>query len=115
MESKKGKLGLIIFIVILVLGAIGALVYYIHDYQNTKKIETAMKKPALDYFDKYVSVNSGANAYKVTLGMLREANQDGEAYNLKALEGCDNEKTYATITVDYNDGSVKSVEFQKKC
>ena len=80
-----------------------------------KSLEEAIDAPARDYFDKYVSANASASAYKVTLEMLREANKNGENYNLKSLEGCDAEKTEVIVTVDYATGKVAKTEIKLNC
>lgn len=114
-ESKKGKTGIIILIVVLVIIGIGVAFLFISDKQETNKVEKAMKQPAINYFNNYMSVNSGSSAYKITLGMLKEANSNGENYDLKALDGCSDEKTYALITIDPTNGKVKSTKITKNC
>lgn len=110
-ESKKGVIGLIIVILIV----LGVLAFLIIDNNNQKNMKKALKAPMLDYFDKYVSVNSTATSYKVTLKMLKEANKNGEKYNLKSLSKCDEDKTYATITIDFSTGKVMHTEYKLNC
>ena len=110
-ESKKGVAGLII-VIVLVLASLAVITI---DNNNQKVMRGALKVPALDYFDKYVSVNSTSTSYKVTLKMLKEANQSGEKYKLKPLSKCDEEKTYATITIDFSTGKVTHTDLKLNC
>jgi len=112
MENKKGNIGLVIFVILLVIFVIGIIGFLIIDNQNNQKIDKAMKKASLDYFDKYVSVTSNSLGNKITLEDLENASED---YNLKALEGCNGKKTYALITIDPSNSKVKSVEIKKNC
>lgn len=117
-ESKKGKSnkGKIIFVVIILVIVLGAVVGFIlFDKANTEKMNKAMETPALDYFDKYMSANTGASAYKVTLGMLKKANKEGENYDLKVLDKCSDEKTTATINIDYSNGKVTGTTVKLDC
>ena len=116
MEKKKsGKVKIIAILVILVM-VIGALVFGYFWYQNhVKNLEETIKAPAEDYFDKYMSANTGASAYKVTLEMLKEANKNGENYDLKALNNCDNKKTVATINIDSATGEITETTIKLEC
>ncbi len=112
-KSGKGKLIIITVIIILIAAVIAGLYFY--DRQNTKKMTEAMEGPALDYYDKYMSANTGASAYKVTLSMLEKANQNGENYNLSALEKCESQSTYALINIDYYNGQVTKTDVKLDC
>ena len=114
-ESKKGnKKGLIIIILLLVVCLFFVIWFWINK-SNTEKLEKLMEKPVLDYFEKYVSVNSGSSAYKVTLGMLKEANQEGEKYNLAKLTNCSNEKTYGIVSIDFATGKITDTKIKINC
>ena len=89
MENKKGNIGLVIFIIVLVVLVGGIIGFLIVDNQKNQKIDKAMKKAALDYFDKYVSVTSSSLGNRITLEELKKAPED---YNLKDLEGCNKKK-----------------------
>ena len=53
--------------------------------------------------------------YKITLQDLEDANKEGEEYDLKGLEKCDKTKTFANITIDYQDGTAKKAQVELKC
>ncbi len=114
-ETKKGKKKTIIIIVIalLIIGALAGL--YFWDKANTITLEKSLKTPALDYFDKYMSANTGASAYKVTLADLEKANNNGEDYNLKVLSKCEKTSTYATINIDYFNGKITDTKIKLDC
>ena len=103
------KVIIIIAIVLLVLAC--GVGYYM--YENSKQGESddrVLVEAALDYFDKYVSVYSGSSAYTITLKDLKEKN-----YQLDKFTGCDENKTYITITIDTANGKVIETEIEKKC
>lgn len=116
MEKKKsGKAKVIIILVILVI-LVGALVAGYFWYQShNKSLEGTMTETAEDYFDKYMSVNTGASAYKVTLKMLKDANKNGENYELDNLADCDENKTVATVNIDYATGEVTETTVKLEC
>ena len=114
-EKKKNKTPYIIIIVIIVAIAAGLGGFYYYDKQTNDDLKSVMVEPAKDYYDKYMSANAGSSAYVVTLGMLHEANQNGENYKLNELDKCDKEKTYATINIDYYNGEIKDVEVTLNC
>lgn len=107
---------IIVIILILIIAAAGFGLFYFKDTEDTsngleQKIDTASR----DYFEKYVSANDSANTYKVTLQDLEEANQNGESYDLKGLEKCDKNKTFANVTIDYTTGKAKKTQVELKC
>lgn len=114
-KKKKSLLSIIIIFVIIILLGLAALGIYTWNNDNNLKLEKAFKEPALDYFDKYMSVGTGASAYTVTLADLRKANENGENYNLNNFDKCDNEKTKATISLNYSNGKVNKVEIKLSC
>ena len=116
MEKKKsGKIKIIVILVILVI-LVGALVGGYLWYQNhNESLEETMAVTLEDYFDKYMSVNTGASAYKVTLKMLKEANKNGENYELDNLADCDEDKTVATVNIDYATGEVTETTIKLEC
>lgn len=117
MENKKGSnvIAIIfVFILILILG--GVIAYFTVDFNDLDPAaEKAMKESSMDYFDNYASVSSSSVAYKVTLKMLKEAKSEGAKYDLSKLKNCDENKTYATIVIDYSSGEAKDAEVTLKC
>lgn len=115
-ENKKGnKFGLGIFLALIILIVVGGSFFFINDKKNDDDMVKLMENASMDYFNNYMSVNSGANAYKVTLGMLKEANQNGSSYKLDAFNKCDDEKTYAMVNVDFSSGNAKDAEIVLNC
>ena len=112
-NSNKGKIILVVIILVIIVVAVGGFILF--DKANTQKMSKEMETPALDYFDKYMSANTGASAYKVTLAMLKKANKNGENYDLKALEKCSDESTTATINIDYSNGKVTGTTVKLDC
>ena len=41
--------------------------------------------------------------------------QKGEEYDLKGLEKCDKNKTFANVTINYKDGTAKKTQVELKC
>ena len=117
MENKKGSNVIaIIFVVILILFLGGVIAYFTVDFNKLDpQAEKAMKTASMDYFNNYATVSSSSSAYKVTLKMLKEAKKEGAEYNLSALNNCDENKTYANITIDYINGEAKKAEVTLKC
>lgn len=116
MEKKKSGNVKIIVILVIIVCLVGVAVALYFWYQNhTKSLEEAIVVPAEDYFDKYMSVNTGASAYKVSLKMLKEANANGETYELEALDKCDEDKTVATVNIDYATGEVTETTVKLEC
>ena len=83
------------------------------EYYNTS--EKMMILASKDYFEKYISANDSVNIYKVTLKDLEDANKNGEEYDLKGLEKCDKEKTFANISINYQNGTAKKAQVELKC
>lgn len=115
-KKKKSILPLVIILIILILiASLGFCVYRWND-SNNESLKEAMEEPALDYFDKYMSVGTGASAYTVTLKELKEANSNnGEDYKLDIFDKCDDEKTQATIKINYANGKVDNIEVKLNC
>ncbi len=115
MEKKKGKGKMIFCLIVVIVLVIFVFGLYLWDKDNTEKMKEAMKKPALDYFDKYMSSNTGAAIYKVTLKDLKDANKkEGEEYDLSAFKKCDDD-TYATINIDYSTLKVTFGDVKLNC
>ena len=106
--NKKRSIIVIILVFIIVIG----IIFYFLNYKKTDESDKTLKKAALDYFDKYVSVYSGSFNYKITLKDLKES-QNG--YNLENYEKCNDENTYVIITINNINGKVEKTEIQKKC
>ena len=109
----KKVIGAIIVIVILAL-VVGGVFFLYNEEQGNKELEDTIKPLAEDYFDKYMSINESSNAYTVTLKDLKEANENGEDYDLSKLNKCSDE-TSVTITIDYRTGKVKKSEVKLDC
>jgi len=114
-KKKYNLLKNIIVIIVLVLIVVICFGIYSWMKGNEEKLENAIKDPALDYFDKYMSVSTGAAAYKVNLEMLKQANENGENYYLDALKKCDDKKTEVIINIDYSNGKVTGTEIKLSC
>ena len=111
----KKKVVLIIVLIIVVVGAAGAYLFLQNNEKNNEELENKMETASRDYFEKYVSANDSENVYKITLQDLEDANKEGEEYDLKGLEKCDKTKTFANITIDYQDGTAKKTQVELKC
>ena len=115
-ESKKGnKFGLGIILAFIILIIVGGVLFFISHLKNTDDMAKAMERASKDYFNNYMSVNSGANAYKVTLGMLKEAKENGANYEIDVLDKCDDDKTYAMVSFDFSSGNAKDAEIVLNC
>ena len=112
---KKKRAVLIIVLIIIIAAIIGGFIFLKTNQSQNKELEAKMDKASRDYFEKYVSANDSVNVYKVTLEDLEKANQDGEDYDLKGLEKCDKTKTYADITINYQNGKAKKAQVELKC
>lgn len=112
---KKGKLSMLIILIVIILIAVLAFGIYMWNKSNNEKLKESLKEPALDYFDKYMSVGTGTSAYAITLDDLKNANKNGENYNLKGFEKCDGQKTQAIISINYSNGEVDKVEIKLSC
>ena len=110
----KGKWGIIVAVIIVIVAIIGFVVYGKTE-QNLQAEEKRMRVAAKDYFNKYMSSNESTQVYEVTLDMLEEANKNGEDYNLQGLENCDKTKTVAKITINYQNGKPKKAEVTLEC
>ena len=112
-EKQKSKKPVIIVIVLLILLILG---YFLFLKNNSDKtLEKKLKKASADYFEKYMSTNDTTSTYLVTLDMLKNANNQGENYDLKGLEKCKNKSTLSKITVNYNNGKPKKIEVELNC
>ena len=111
----KKKVVLIIVLIIIVVGAIGTCLFLQNNEKNNEELENKMETASRDYFEKYVSANDSVNVYKITLQDLENANKNGEEYDLKGLEKCDKTKTFANVTINYQDGTAKKAQVELKC
>ena len=111
----KKKVVLIIVLIIIVVVAIGTYLFLQNNESKNTELENKMETASRDYFEKYVSANDSENVYKITLQDLEDANKEGEEYDLKGLEKCDKTKTFANITIDYQDGTAKKAQVELKC
>ena len=115
MKNKK-KVVLIVILIIIVVGAALAFLFLQNNESHNKELEDKMETASRDYFEKYVSANDSVNVYKVTLEDLETANKEnGEEYDLKGLEKCDKTKTFANVTINYQDGTAKKAQVELKC
>lgn len=106
----------VIFIVIIICAlAIAGICYLNNGTTHMKDEEKAMKEPAEDYFNKYISANDSTTTYDITLQMLEDANKNGENYNLKSLEKCNKTKTIARVTINFQNGKPKKTEIILNC
>ncbi len=112
-EKRKPKTLIIITIIIILI--LAAVYFLITSNNSNKHLEEKLEKASIDYFEKYMSTNDSASSYVVTLEMLREANNQGETYDLKGLEKCKNQSTLSRITINYNNGKPKKVEVELNC
>lgn len=111
----KKKVVLIIVLIIVVVGAAGTYLFLQNNEKHSKELENKMETASRDYFEKYVSANDSVNVYKITLQDLEDANKEGEEYDLKGLEKCDKTKTFANVTINYQDGTAKKAQVELKC
>lgn len=115
-KKKKSILPLVIILIVLAVCALLGSGIYMWNESNNETLKEAMEEPALDYFDKYMSVGTGASAYTVTLKELKEANENnGENYKLDIFDKCDDEKTQAIIKINYANGKVDNIEVKLNC
>ena len=111
----KGKWGVIVVIIVIIVSVVAGLFFFRKSEENLKAEENRMKEAAESYFDKYMSSNESTQVYEVTLGMLEEANDNGEEYDLTGLEDCSKTDTVAEITINYQNGKPKKTEVTLKC
>ena len=111
----KKKVVLIIVLVIVILAVVGAFLFFQNNETRNRELEDKLETASRDYFEKYVSANDSASVYQVTLEDLEEANKNGEEYDLKGLEKCDKTKTFADITINYQNGKAKKTQVELKC
>ncbi len=109
----KKLIGAIIVIAILVL-VVGGVFFLYNKEQNNKELENVIEPLAKDYFDKYMSANTGSNTYTVTLKDLEEANKNGENYDLSKFKNC-RDTSSVDVTIDYKTGKVKKTEVKLEC
>ena len=110
MIVPKVLFGLIIIIVIIL------LVSLYKDFNiGNKLLESQMSKASIDYYKKYMSVNDSENEYLVTLDMLRNANENGEKYNLSRLKKCKKQTTYSKIYIAHKSRKVKKIKIELNC
>ena len=112
-KEEKSKNEIIIGIIIVILLLAGYFLFIKNG--SDKTLENKLKKASTDYFEKYMSTNDTTSTYVVTLDMLKNANSQGENYDLKGLEKCKAQSTRSRITINYNDGKPKKVEVELNC
>lgn len=108
----KGKI-LMMMGLLVIIGSLGY--YFINNQEQNKKLVKKIEAASQEYFKKYVRTNETASAYEITLKELIDANNNGENYDLKGLENCDKNKTYATISINMSNGKVTKTEVKLKC
>ena len=111
----KKKVVLIIVLIIVVGVILGTFLFLQNNKSKNNELENKIETASRDYFEKYVSANDSVNVYKVTLQDLENANKNGEEYDLKGLEKCDKTKTFANITINYQNGKAKNAQVELKC
>ena len=111
----KKKILIIIVLVALILAGVFTFMFFMNNENKNHELKEKMEVASKDYFEKYVSANDSVNIYKVTLKDLEDANKSGEEYDLKGFEKCDKEKTFANITINYQNGKAKNAQVELKC
>ena len=111
----KKKIVLIVLTIVIIIAIIGVILFVQNNETKKHNLEKKMETASRDYFEKYVSANDSASIYKVTLEDLESANKNGEEYDLKGLEKCDKTKTFADITINYQNGKAKKTQVELKC
>ena len=108
----KTKIIIIIVLVVVIAGA-GVFYFYTQDKKN-ESLENEFVPMAEDYFENYMSANTGSNIYEVTLDDLKKANENDADYDLSKFDNCNND-SLAKITIDYNTGKVTKTEVELNC
>lgn len=108
----KMKIIIIIIIVLVVAGA-GAFYFYNKEEAN-KDLENDIIPLAEDYFDNYMSANTGSNIYEVTLADLRKAVEENVDYDLSEFSDCEDDSS-VKLTIDYGTGKVIKTEVELNC
>ncbi len=108
--KTKAVLIILFLIIIITLGY-----YFTMKNKADSVLKNKIKTASIDYFEKYQSTNDSTSTYVITLDMLRNANNQGENYDLSGLEKCSKHSTLSRITIDYNNGQPKKVEVELKC
>lgn len=108
---RKGKKLLIVGVLLI----ISSVVAYLFINSKTIELEKQMKQASEDYFKKYIRTIETTSAYDVTLKDLKQANKNGENYELKHLEKCNAIKTKTTITIDMLDGKISNIKVKLDC
>ena len=111
----KKKILIIIVLAALILAGVFTFMFLMNNENQKHELKEKMEVASKDYFEKYISANDSVNIYKVTLKDLEDANKNGEEYDLKGLEKCDKEKTFANITINYQNGTAKKAQVELKC
>lgn len=109
-----GKTKVIVVIVLIIIVG-GASAFYIFNKTETnRKLENKLTPLAEDYFQNYMSANTGSNIYEVTLKDLKKANEEDANYDLSIFSKCQDDTT-VKITIDYNTGKVTKTETELNC
>ena len=112
-KEKKGTMFILMLILIVLLFALGIFLFKENKTSNLEKDFSGFAK---DYFNNYMSIGTGANAYKVSLKMLKETNDEGLTdYDLKKFNSCNESKTYAMVSFDYKTGKATKAEITLNC
>ena len=82
-NKMKGKWGIIVAVIIVIVAIIGFVVYGKTE-QNLQAEEKRMRVAAKDYFNNYMSSNESTQVYEVTLDMLEEATKMAKTITYKA-------------------------------
>ncbi len=109
-----GKLKIIIaIVVVIIIVAVGGFYFYNKEVE-AQSLESEFIPMAEDYFEDYVSVNTVSNIYEVTLGDLRDANEEDTDYDLSNFNDCEDDST-VKITIDYGTGKITDTEVELNC
>ncbi len=100
----------VLIITLLIVLLAGSIYFFLNIGKEDNKSDKVLKEAALDYFDKYVSVYSGARAYDITLQKLI-----AKDYKLEEFKNCNKEKTYVRLIIDQTNGKVIKAEIVKRC
>ena len=88
--------------------------YFYNKTEEEKSLKNELTPIAEDYFDNYMSVNTGSNIYEVTLEDLRRVNEDDADYDLSKFTDCEDDSA-VKITIDYSTGKVTKTEVELNC
>lgn len=104
---------IIVIVLVIVIAGVGAFYFY-NKQETNKNLENELTPMAEDYFDNYMSANTGSNIYEVTLADLKKANEEDANYDLSKFNKCEDDST-VKITIDYSTGKVTKTEVELNC